>query len=432
MNQETFFELVAIAGLVIFSVLTAASETALLSFSRVRLRHLVEQGKRSALIIEKILERPERFFSSVLVGNTLVAMAASSLTTALVIRLLGFGWQWLAIALITILLVTGEITAKTICAHDPERAAHVLYPFVTVFMWFLRPLVWIFQKVAGLLAGLALGTGREKVSMITEDEIKMMISIGEEEGVLAESEEEMLHSVFEFADTTAKEIMVPRTDIVAIDVDSAYEDIMKIIVETGYSRLPVYKDNLDNILGIIHTKDLLAFWEKRDSIILRDTTREPYFVPDTKKISELLREFQKGHVHMAIVVDEYGGTEGLVTLEDCLEEIVGEIQDEYDIEAQKVEYFPDGYYLVDARISVKDLNDELGQNLLPEEKEFDSLGGFIMATLGRIPVENDQVTYKDYTFTVTRMHRRRVSKVRILPPPPPTPEPEAPPEAKNN
>jgi CBS domain containing-hemolysin-like protein len=249
-------------------------------------------------------------------------------------------------------------------------------------------------------------------SRISEEEFKLMLEEGTKTGVIDKTEHELIASIFEFTDTTAKEVMIPRPDIVALDIGMPRESIVKIVLEEGYSRMPVYKGTVDNIIGVVYTKDLLGLLEFRDLIILEDVIRPAYFVPETKKISQLMKELQLRKMHMAVVIDEFGGTEGLVTMEDILEEIVGEIQDEYDEEVKDVEASPDGTFMINARMSIKDFNERF-ETRIPEADEYETLSGFLHKLTGRIPDLNEEINHETLSFTIIKKSQRRIRLVKF-------------------
>lgn len=250
---------------------------------------------------------------------------------------------------------------------------------------------------------------------LSEEELKEVLEEGSRSGALDQTEHELIKSIFEFSDTTAKEIMVPRTDIVALEVGMSREEILQKVIEEGFSRLPLFEGSIDNVVGVIYSKDLLSLMEHRDLIILHDIVRPAYFIPETKKISELLREFQSKKIHMAIVIDEFGGTEGMVTMEDIIEEIVGEIHDEYDEEKKSIVEASDGAAIVEANISIHDLNEQFGTDI-PETSDYETLAGFLQKITGHFPEINDEIRYNDFIFSVISKSARRIRQVKIVSP----------------
>lgn len=248
---------------------------------------------------------------------------------------------------------------------------------------------------------------------LSEDEIKQVIDAGTESGVLDRTEHELIKSILEFSDITAKEIMVPRPDVIALDVNMTREVLMRRVIDEGYSRMPVYEKTIDNIVGVIYTKDLLSLLEHRDLIILQDILRPPFFVPESKKISQLLREFQQNKVHLAIVVDEHGGTEGIVTMEDIIEEIVGEILDEYDEATKSVVVASDGSSIVDATININDFNQQFGAQI-PETPDYETLAGYLQKVTGKLPELHEEIRQNDFVFTIAGKRARRIKHVKVV------------------
>lgn len=272
------------------------------------------------------------------------------------------------------------------------------------------------QTFSQLLKNLLIRFGLSKADL-SEDELREVLEAGSRSGALDKTEHELIKSIFEFSDTTAKEIMVPRPDIVALEVGMSREQILQRVIEEGFSRMPLHDGNIDTIIGVIYSKDLLSFLEHGDLIILQDIVRPAYFIPETKKIGELLREFQAKKIHMAIVVDEFGGTEGMVTMEDIIEEIVGEIHDEYDDEKKSIERTSDGTTIVEANISIHDLNEQFGAHI-PESSDYETLAGFLQKITGRFPEVNEEIHYQGLNYSVLSKSARRIRQVKMrrLPP----------------
>lgn len=320
--------------LLFFAGLTAACEIAMVAVSRLRLRKLSSEGSKTAKIIMHMLEVPERFFSTMLVTNNIVGALIAVLVTEMVIRVLGFGGNLdvvISTIIASILIIVSEVTAKTIATQYPERISFLLARPMQVFINLFSPVVAVFAFITERIVRLLGVQKKGKVSLVTAEEIRMLIKMGEEEGVLNKEESSMLAKIFDFRSTVVKKVMTPRSEMVAIELGAGFEDIIAKASESGYSRIPVYKEKPDNIIGLINAKDLLSLSCNRELIVLQDIIYPATVVPETKKVSDLLKEFQKGHTHLAIVVDSSGKAQGVVTLEDLLEEIVGEIEDEYDV-----------------------------------------------------------------------------------------------------
>jgi CBS domain containing-hemolysin-like protein len=281
------------------------------------------------------------------------------------------------------------------------------------FFQIFKPAIWVLNAASSvILKALGIELSQSDQRVHSAEELEIMVSEGAKSGVLNKTEQKMLENIFEFSDTTVREVMVPRTEVVGLNLNISRDKLVSIVTEEGYSRLPVYKDSLDNIVGVIYTKDLLTLFEHRDLIVLQDVLRPAYFVPESAKISKLLRDLQTQKLHMAIVIDEFGGTQGLVTMEDILEEIVGEIHDEYDEIVKEVEQSPDGSALVDARIDIKVFNDRFN-SAVPEDPEYETLNGFLYKITGKIPEIKEEIRYDNLLFTVLKKSQRRIRQVKV-------------------
>ena len=331
--MEIIFELTLLVILLLIGALTAASETSIVAASIIKLRRLAADGSKTARMILKILEAPEKFFGTIVVANNIVNSFIAALVTAVIISLIGENSKSILIAALisAFFIVVFEVAAKTLSAGNPVRISLALVRMVRVLIFIFSPAVRALSVITNFIVNLMGGRTKGKPSLMVEDEIKALIRIGEEESPRYKDKYRMLSKVFEFGDTIVKTVMVPKDKMMRIDINAGIEDILDNVLESGYSRLPVYKDRPDNIIGVINMKDLLNLSINRDLVILQDIIYPPVFIPESKNVAELLKEFQKGHTHLAIVVDSRGKVQGLVTLEDLLEEIVGEIQDEYDI-----------------------------------------------------------------------------------------------------
>jgi len=331
--MEIIFELTLLVILLLIGALTAASETSIVAASIIKLRRLAADRSKTARMILKVLEAPEKFFGTIVVANNIVNSFIAALVTAVIISLIGENSKSILIAALisAFFIVVFEVAAKTLSAGNPVRISLALVRMVRVLIFIFSPAVRALSVITNFIVNLMGGRTKGKPSLVVEDEIKALIRIGEEESPSYKDKYRMLSKVFEFGDTIVKTVMVPKDKMMRIDINAGIEDILDNVLESGYSRLPVYKDRPDNIIGVINMKDLLNLSINRDLVILQDIIYPPVFIPESKNVAELLKEFQKGHTHLAIVVDSRGKVQGLVTLEDLLEEIVGEIQDEYDI-----------------------------------------------------------------------------------------------------
>jgi putative hemolysin len=419
--------------LVLLHAFFAAAQVAIISIRKSRLSQLVEEGRREAAWAASLAENATRLLATTelalkLLGFLAVALTASVYAAPMAAWLSGLNPPWpasfshsVAIGLITLgltllVLTFGELIPKEIAAHNPEPfALWAVYPMRAV-AFVASPLARVVVAASRLLTGLSDETP-PGLPFITEEEIKTLVDAGEEGGVIEEDEKRMIYSIFEFGDTLAREVMVPRIDVVAVEVNSRLSNALAVIIQAGHSRIPVYEETIDNIVGILYAKDLLRYWcqpgnDDLDDLKLRDILRGVFYVPETKKVDELLQELQQRKVHIAVVVDEYGGTAGLVTIEDILEEIVGEIQDEYDIDEEAfVEVISPDEVIFNGRVGVDDVNQTMNVELPTDSG--DTLGGLIYSSLGRVPVAGDEARIRDVELSVLAVAGRRIKKVRV-------------------
>lgn len=426
--QELFGEIFFVAVLILMNGYLAGTEIAVVTARKSRVQQMAESGKRNAKILLRLKENPDRFLATIQIGITGVSVLASAVGGAAAIEVIKPALQLVPIKAISIAaeplaigivvvsityfsVIFGELVPKSIALMHPE----------TVGLWTART-IDAFSKVASIFVrfltfstSLVLAPfGRKPFSeraYITEEEVRMLIKEGGKHGVFEPAEEKILQSIFEFTDMSAKEVMVPDVQIVAIPIDKSPMEIRSIIEEEQFSRYPVYGKDLNDIRGILYAKDFLTLLTKTGQVDIRKIIRSPFFIPETMKISLLLREMQKRRTHIALVVDEYGGVSGLVTIEDLLEEIVGEIRDEHDVESPVI-LLKDGTLLIDASISLKDLKEDHFIPL-PESPEYETLGGFLMTALQKIPVMGDKVEVEDKWLTIIEMVGQRISKVKM-------------------
>ena len=422
MGVQHWIELIAIVVCFILAGLASGTETALTSVGRLRVRYLAEEGSRAARILQKLQRDPNRFLSTVLLVNTVALIVASSTTTLFTDDMFS-NWGvpgpqrlWLALLvsllLSILLLLLAEVTPKTLAIRYAERVALAAAGPVDRMATFLNPVLWAVTIVSRALTG-----GRAaKAAFLTEEELITLLHVSEEQGVIEEQEHDMIHGIIEIGDKSVREVMVPRTDMVALDKSATLQDIVRIFKQHRHTRLPVYKGDLDHIVGLIHAKDLLLFYTLASApeFNLDKILRPILFTPETKKVDELLHEMRSKKVHMMIVVDEYGGTAGLVSLEDLLEEIVGEIRDEYDqAEEEHFKLVSPTEAVVDARYSMDELNSRLGLGI-NESGEYDSVGGYVVASLGTIPAPGAQFQGGRARWKVEQARGNRVEQVRLI------------------
>ncbi|WP_301282296.1 HlyC/CorC family transporter [Intestinibacter bartlettii] len=392
----------------------SASETSLMSLSKIRIRYMEDEGVKGAKLVSSLIEKSSDLLSSILVGNNIVNIAATSVSTSLFISIFGDGGVAIATAVMTVLvLIFGEITPKTIAANSPEKIAVAVSKPISVIMKITKPIVWVFNLLTGIIFKI-MGIENDGVKpFITEEELKAMVNVSHEEGVLEMEEREIINNVFQFGDMQAKEAMIQRLDMVAIDIEDSYDEIIELFKSEKLSRLPVYHESIDDIVGILNIKDIIFLSDEEiDNFNIKDYIREAFFTYEFKKITQLLEEMKKEKTQMAIVVDEYGGTAGLLTIEDLVEVIVGDIDDEYDEEEEEITKVSDNEYLVEGSTKISDVNEQLGINF--ESEEFDSIGGFIIGYLKRIPEENELIEVENVKFKIESIDKNRINKIRIF------------------
>jgi magnesium and cobalt exporter, CNNM family len=422
MSGADWLLVAAIVVLFLISGVLALSETAFTRMSRVRALALEEEGRASATRLARLLERPERTLNSLLLVVLVCQLVSANLIGVLLEQNLGaVGFLIGIVVEIAVFFVFFEVVPKTFAIQHTDRAALLVAPILS-FLTNFAPLRLVSRALIGLANVVLPGRGLKEGPFVTEEEIRQMADVAADEEAIERDERKLIHSIFEFGDMVVREAMTPRTDMVAIDADASIEDGITAAIAAGFSRLPAYEETTDNIIGLVFLKDLVALARasKRNEPV-RTALREAVFVPEQKRVAELLREMQTKQFHMAIVIDEYGGTSGLVTLEDLLEEIVGDITDEYDIEEPTVEHLPDGTLRVPGRTSIDDVSDELGVEL--PDTEWDTVGGLVFNLLGHVPEEGECVRFQGLEFRTERVKGRRIVSVQIRPTPDSTAEP---------
>ncbi len=398
--------------LLCFSAFFSASETALMSLSKIRLIHMVEEKTRGASIIKDLRDNPSKMLGTILVGNNIVNIGASSIATVLAIEYFGDTGAGIATGITTILvLIFGEITPKSLAAQKSERVSLIVARPIFILTYLLNPIVFVFTQIAGLFMRLLGFQSDANLPTITEDELKSMVNLGEEEGVIEDHEKTMICNVFDFADQLVKDVMIQRMDIIAIDMNASYDEIIKIIKNEQYSRYPIYSKRIDNIVGILNVKELV-YRDPEEIFDIKKFVKKPYYTFEFTNTSELFNEMKKRRTHMAIVLDEYGGTAGIVTIEDLVEEIVGEISDEYDMHTQEIETIREGEYIVDGSTRIEELNELIGTEI--ESEHYDSIGGFVIELMGRLPRQGESVEHMGTKFIIESMERNRIRKIRVL------------------
>lgn len=422
MDPSDAIQFVILFILLLLSAFFSSAETALTTVSKIKMRSLAEDGnKRAATVLDITENHSPKMLSAILIGNNIVNLYAASLTTTLAYRL-GGAMVSIATGILTVaILIFGEITPKNAATINSSKLSLTYIPIIKIFMTVMTPVIFIVNILSrGVLFLLRIDPNAKNNTM-TEDELRTIVDVSHEDGVIESEEKEMIYNVFDLGDARAKDVMVPRVHVTFADVNSTYHELLDIFKEDKYTRLPVYEDTTDNVIGTINMKDLLLF-DNREHFHVRDILREAYFTYEYKSISELLVEMRDASFNIAIVLDEYGETAGLITLEDILEEIVGEIHDEYDENEENfVQKVNDLEYIVEGSLSLDDLNDRLDLEL--ESEDYDSLGGFLIQRLDRLPEVGDEFTTEDgIRMVVDRLDKNRVELVHLYLPEKENPE----------
>ncbi len=418
MDTVLALQIVILIILLILSAFFSSAETALTTVNKIRIRNILEDkesGKKKqqkADTVLKITEDSQKMLSAILIGNNIVNLSAASLTTTIAYQLGGSMVALASAALTIFIIIFGEITPKTLATIHSEEMSLKYSGCIRIFMIIMTPLIVIINAMSSVILRLLGVDPNERYDIMTESELRTIVDVSHEDGVIESEEKEMINNVFDLGDAKAKDVMVPRVHVTFADIDSTYEELIDIFREDKYTRLPIYSETTDNVVGIINMKDLLLY-DKSRPFHVKDYLRKAYYTYEFKNISELLVEMRKTSFNIAIVLDEYGETAGLITLEDILEEIVGEIHDEYDDnEEELIEEIGSGEYIVEGAINLEDLNDKLELELTSED--YDSLGGFIIEQLDRLPKVGDSFTTKEgIRMVVEKMDKNRVERVHI-------------------
>ncbi|GER86390.1 membrane protein [Dictyobacter vulcani] len=415
-DAQAWLQLIVMFVMLVLCALASSAETAFTSVNRIKLKNLAEEGDKKMLKIERLLAEPNVFLSTILVVNSVAVIVASSMATVLTLRFFSASFGELIASVLTslVVLIFCEISPKTAAVQNPLRWARFFIDPVRATAWILRPIIWLLNAVTSGLVRLLGGEMKHRGPFITEDELRLLVTVSEEEGVLEEEETEMIRSIFAFADTTVREVMVPRIDMVTLPSTATVNQAVDLAMQGGFSRIPVYEAavGVDDILGILYTKDMLRqLRENHGALPIHNLVRTAYCVPETKKLDDLLRELRQSRTHMAMVIDEYGSVAGLVTIEDLMEEIVGDIQDEYDHEEKLYEVLSDHEYIIDAKMSIYDFNALLDTHM--DDSDYETLGGFVYAQLDKIPGVGDTIAFENLTLTVLATRGRRILKIRV-------------------
>lgn len=430
MDVDLWTQILVILLLIGLNAFFAASEMAIVSVRHSRIKPLADDGNKAAILVSRFLEEPSKLLATIQIGITFAGFLASAigaqtlsggLTRFLVglnVPVISGSAAWISTFIVTSIialftLVLGELVPKRMALSQSEKIALSVAGTINFLSKVTYPAVKFLTVSTNFIVKLMGGPARTTGDQITEEEIRLMINVGEEKGIFQETETEMINSIFEFDDTVAKEVMTPRTDIIAISAEATREEILDVIVEENFSRIPVYEESIDNIVGILYVKDLFAMIKRKNEweVTLKDIIRPVHFVPEYKKIDELFKEMQKSKTHIAVVIDEYGGTAGLLTIEDLLEEIVGNIFDEYDDVVLDYEKIDDNTYIVSGMLDIDDVNDILDTSI-PEE-EFDTISGMILSHSGKMPEVGYDLTIDNIYFRIEEVDDKRISKIRV-------------------
>lgn len=414
MDSSVPIQAVTIVLMILLSAFFSSAETAMTTVNRIRIQALMEQGDKRAIILDKVISDSGKMLSTILIGNNIVNISASSLVTTLTIQVLGNVYVGAATGVLTlVILLFGEITPKTLASIHAEKIALSYAKIIYFLTLILTPVVFIVGKLGNGVMYLLRVDPNAKANPMTEHELRTLVNVSQEDGVIEREEKQMIYNVFDFGDSSAKDVMIPRIDMTFVDINSTYDELMEIFREDMHTRFPVYEENTDNIIGIINIKDLILYPKNQDFSI-RNILREPYFTYEYKRTADLMVEMRKASVNLAIVLDEYGSTAGLVTLEDLLEEIVGEIRDEYDVDEEEdlKEIQPGKEYIALGSAKLDDINEALSIHL--ESEDYDSVGGYIIEQLDSLPSQGQSVTLESgIRLVVDELDKNRIEAVHI-------------------
>lgn len=413
MNEDIGKQIVVLLILLLLSGFFSSAETSLVAVSKIRIRTLADEGNKRAKTLMKLFAQDAKMLSAILIGNNLVNTYAASIASMIAMSFGGGTAVSIATFIITFLiLVFGEITPKTIATQNAEKLALIYGPIILFLMKILTPVIWFINLFSACILKI-FGVNKKSGPSMTESELRTIVDVSHEEGVIEEDEKEMINNVFDLGDAIAKDVMVPRVYVVMADVNTSYEELLQLFRKEQFTRIPIYERNVDNIIGLINMKDLLLY-EDLEHFDIRKILRKPYFTVENKNVSDLLMEMKKSTFNLAIVLDEYGEVAGIVTVEDIVEEIVGEVQDEYDAhETENIKKIDDHAYDIKGFINLHDLNDELDLSL--DSEDFDSIGGLIIDRLGRLPQLNDQVVLENgIILQVKKIDKNRIEEVRLI------------------
>jgi putative hemolysin len=413
MDPDGTWQILSLVVLLGLSAFFSSSETALMTLSKIRLRHMVDSEIKGAALINKLLKNPSKLLGGILVGNTVANIGASALATSLAIKYLGDSGVGIATVVMTFfVLIFAEITPKSLAAQNSEKFALNVARPISLITFILNPLISVLIFITNSIIKLLGGEIGKQRPFITEEELKTMVNVSHEEGVLEGEEKQMIYNVFEFGDSQAKDVMTPRTDMIVANVTSTYEELITIFKQEQFSRIPIYQETIDNIIGVLYLKDLIFFEDEIEEFTIEKHMRMPYFTYEFKSTVDLFADMRLKRVPIAILLDEYGGTAGLVTIEDLVEEIVGDIDDEYDDDTNKIEVIKEDEFIVDGDTKISMVNEMIGLKI--ESEDFDTIGGFVTGIHGRLPKTGETIDYNETKFIIQNTSKNRIVKLKII------------------
>ena len=419
MDTDSIIQLIAIVILLVLSAFFSSAETSFITVNRIKVLSLVEEGNKRAALVIKIIDQPAKMLSAVLIGNNIVNISCSALATSFTISVWGNKATGIVTGVLTLLvLIFGEITPKNTANMYATNMAMAYAPIIWVLMIVLTPVIFIVDHLAGFFLWLLRIDNNKKKDIFTEDEIRTIVNVSQQEGVIESNEKKIINNLFDFGDSTAKDVMIPRIDMTLADVSSSYDDIISLFRQTMYTRIPIYENTPDNVIGILNIKDLIVNPSDNDTFNIRNIIRKPFFTFEQKNTSDLFKEMQLSSTSIAIVLSEYGTTSGMITTEDLLEEIVGEIRDEYDTdEEDPIVKLSDREYLVLGSTNLEDLCEKLDLDF--ESDDYDTIGGYLIGLLDHLPEKNEIIiTDDDVLLRVEQMDKNRIEKIYIKKPEP--------------
>ncbi|WP_081848823.1 hemolysin family protein [Clostridium sp. KNHs205] len=414
MDSSEVTRMIILGILLLLSIFFSSARTAFTTVNKLRIRSLSEEGNKKARLVNDLLEKPARMQNTILIGNVIINLSISSLATSLALdHFTPVGVVIIIAALIFVMLIFARMIPNTLAEMDSEKFVLRFGRLLLLFIRIMSPLTFLVTRISSLILMIFHVNTREKASVITEDELRSIVEVSHEEGVIEMEEKQMITNVVDFGDSMAKDVMVPRVDMVFAEVSLSYDELVELFSKDKYTRMPVYSESRDNVIGILNLKDIFFYQGSKEEFQIKDIMREPYFTYEYKKTTELLKEMRKNYVSLAIVLDEYGTTTGLITLEDLLEEIVGEIRDEYDAdEEDSIRKISDTEYIVDGNTKLDEINDALDLEL--ESDDYDSIAGHLIYLLDHLPEVGESITEDNIIYTVDAVMKNRIDKVHIV------------------